>query len=359
MTNKLTTEKKRMIRNHANRNIIYILDKLNVLFYDRGDGLIQACCPCQQHGGDRDNHTAWSWRIDLGKWVCWSHHCEESRGNDVFGLVSSVKGLNFSETIKWIINTLENKDVDIETDAPDPENLYRGVSLHIHEPMPEDNIKFLTPDPQYLLDRGFDLDVLRSYEVGLWSRVGTYMHDRAVFPVRDHDGHLVGYTGRTIHSKEYFELRSLQYKKWIHGRHYNRWPKRGDLFTGSILFNLYRAKRYINQSRRLILVEGPLDGMKLEEAGIRNWVATLGTNFCPAHRTLLVQHGISDLFVAYDGDDPSKYKDNQSPADRGWDRMQRIIGDVFRTHRVSMPIGQDCGDLAVSKLQEMFEFISC
>lgn len=353
----INNEQKRLIRNHANRNIAYLLDNLKITYYDRGDGLIQSCCPCKQHGGDRDNMAAWSWRIDLGKWVCWSHHCEEERGNDIFGLVSSVLCTDFRETFSWVAKTLELKDINVTAEIADPENLYKGVTLHIHEPLSEDNLKFLQPDPQYLLDRGFDLEILRKYEVGFWSRVGTYMHDRVVVPVRDHDGHLVGYTGRTVHTKEYFEKRGLMYSKWVHGRHYNHWPKRGDLFTSSILFNLYRAKKYIDSHHKIILVEGPLDGMRLEEAGIYNWVATLGTNFCHAHRTLLIKYGVKEVFVAYDADDPSKYKDNQSPGDKGWQRMQRIVGDLFTLHRVQLPPGSDCGDLSVEQAQFIFKDI--
>jgi len=356
---RLTTDKKRMLRNHANRNIAYLLDKLEVEFDDRGDGLIQAVCPCKQHGGDRSNHTAWSWRVDLGKWVCWSHHCEETRGNDIFGIVSSVRGINFIETVKWITATLEARDINLEDEVADPENLYRGTKLHLHEPLAEDNLKFLVPDPQYLLNREFDLDTLRDYEVGLWQRVGTFMHDRVVFPVRDHDGHLVGYTGRTVHPESHFEARNLKYMKWVHGRHFIRWTKRGDFFTSSILFNLNRAKRYLELNRRLILVEGPLDGMKLAEAGIHNWIATLGTNFCHAHRTLLVQHGVADLYVAYDADDPSQYKDDKSPGEKGWERMQRIVGDLLRLHRVELPLGKDCGDLQIEQLQKIFKAIRC
>lgn len=355
----INIEKKRLIRNHANRNIAHLLSLLNVSYYDRGDGLIQACCPCKQHGGDRDNTTAWSWRTDLGKWVCWSHHCEEERGNDIFGLVSSVLSIGFRETFEWIEKSLQSKDINVTIEATDPENLYKGVTLHTHEPLPENNLKFLQPDPQYLLNRGFDLEVLRQYQVGFWSRLGTYMHDRVIFPVRDHDGHLVGYTGRTVHDREFFEKRGLMYSKWVHGRHYNHWPKRGDIFTSSILFNLFRAKKYIESERKIILVEGPLDGMRLEESGIHNWVATLGTNFCHAHRTLLTKYGVKQVFVAYDADDPAKYKDNQSPGDKGWIRMQRIVGDLFELHRVSLPPGHDCGDLSVQQTQEIFKDMVC
>jgi len=359
MTTNIQEEQKRTLRNHANRQIAYLLDKLGVEYHDRGDGLIQACCPCKQHGGDRDNPTAWSWRVDLGKWVCWSHHCEESRGNDIFGLISSVKGINFRETIKWITSMLEDREIDLTTAAPDPENLHRGVQLHIHEPLSEDNLKFLQPDPQYLLNRDFDLEVLRKYEAGLWIRPGTYMDGRVVFPVRDHEGHLVGYTGRTVHTPEYFEKRGVKYMKWVHGRHYNRWPQRGDIFTSSILFNLYRAKHCLGPNKRIILVEGPLDGMKLEEAGIHNWVATLGTSFCHAHRTLLVKYGVRELYVAYDNDDPSKYANKQSPGEKGWERLQRIVGDLFVIERVELPPDSDCGDLDVSTLQNIFKNISC
>jgi hypothetical protein len=354
-----TNEKKQTIRNHANRNITYLLDRLEIEFDDRGDGLIQSTCQCMQHGGDRNNVTAWSWRTDLGKWVCWTHHCEESRGNDIFGLVSSVKGINFRETVEWITTQLENKNVDLDEKVSDPINIHRGNKLHIHEPLKEDNLKFLMPDPQYLLNREFDLESLRKYEVGLWSRLGTYMHDRVVFPVRDHEGHLIGYTGRTIHTPEYFKQRDLKYMKWVHGRHYNRWPQRGDLFTSSILYNLHNAKRYLGMSKKLILVEGPLDGMKLDEAGIHNWVATLGTSFCHAHRTLLIKYGVTDLYVAYDNDDPAKYKSGESPGEKGWERMERIVGDLFQLHRVLLPHDKDCGDLSTTLLQEIFKGISC
>jgi len=350
---RLTPEKKKNLKNHANRNIGYILDKLNVRYTDSG-GLIQSACSCKQHGGDGDNETAWSWRMDLGKWVCWTHHCEEDRGNDVFGLVSSVLGTNFHETAKWLLDRLAERSVDITDEAPPPIYEVRGTSLHTHEPLSEDNLAFLEPEPEYLLGRGFDKTVLNNYRVGYWKKPGTFMHDRVVFPVRDHEGYLVGYTGRTVRPKEYFEEKGIKYAKWVHGRHYHKWPQRGELFTSSILFNLHRAKKFLSLKKELILVEGPLDGMKLEEAGIHNWVATLGTSFCATHRTLLVQHGINDLYVAYDADDPSKYKDKESPGEKGWVRMQRVVGDIFNLHRVELPMERDCGDMSVEELHETF-----
>lgn len=357
-TMKMSEDEKKALRNHANRNITYLLDKLGVNYLDRGDGLIQAICPALQHGGDRNNTTALSWRPDIGKWVCWTHHCEESRGNDVFGLVSSVLGTNFKETAKWIHERLGEKSIDVKNDTLPPENLYRGTALYTHEPLKEDNLRFLSMDPDYLLKRGFSKEVLRDYQVGLWQRVGTYMHDRVVFPLRDHEGFLVGYSGRTIHPEQFYLDKSLEYRKWLHGRQFNQWPKRGDLLISSLLFNLNRAKRRLNQQKNMIIVEGPLDGMKLEMAGVHNWVATLGTTFCANHRTLLVKYGVTDLYVAYDNDEERGPKKRKAGED-GLKRLERVVGDIFNVHKVEIPGAHDCGDLSIEELQSIFKDISC
>lgn len=349
---KMIDEEKQALRNHANRNITYLLDKLAINYTDRGDGLIQSCCKCQQHGGDRDNTTAFSWRPDLGKWVCWTHHCEESRGNDIFGLVSSILGTNFLATTKWIYERLAEKNIDVTQAVALPENLHRGTTLHTHEPLKEDNLRFLQMDPEYLIQRGFSKEVLRDYNAGLWQRPGTFMHDRVVFPIRDHEGFLVGYTGRTIHSEEFFTEKGLEYRKWIHGRNYNIYPKRGELLISSLLFNLNRAKRAMGQHKKMIVVEGPLDGMKLEMSGIHNWVATLGTTFCANHRTLLVKYGVTDLYVAYDDDE-------NNAGDKGLMRLQRVVGDIFNVHKVELSNYHDCGDLPIEQLQLIFKGIGC
>lgn len=357
-TMKMSDDEKKALRNHANRNVTYLLDKLAVRYVDRGDGLIQAICPCKQHGGDRNNSTAFSWRPDLGKWVCWTHHCEEERGNDIFGLVSSTLGKNFKETADWIFERLEEKNINIASEALPPENLHKGTTLFTHEPLKEDNIRFLQLDPEYLFQRGFSKEVLRDYQAGLWQRMGTYMHDRVVFPIRDHDGFLVGYTGRTIHPEAFFEEKGLQYVKWTHGRYFNQWPKRGDLLISSLLFNLNRSKRFMGQSKKMIIVEGPLDGMKLEMAGIHNWVATLGTNFCANHRTLLVKYGITDLYVAYDNDEELGPKKRKAGED-GFNKLNRVVGDIFNVHRIMTPDAHDCGDMAVEELQTLFKGVAC
>lgn len=354
----MTTTQKNNLKNHANRVLPYILNKLGVAYTRRSDGLIQSCCPCQQHGGDGNNPTAFSWRMDIGKWVCWTHHCEEERGNDILGLVSSVLGSDFRDTCKWLEDALNEDGIDLSEEAGIPENAVVGTKLHSHVPLKEDNVRFLKSDPEYLLNRGFDKDILRKYQVGFWFRPGTFMHDRVVFPIRDHEGFLVGYTGRTVHEPEYFETKGIPYRKWLHGRNYHLYPKNGELFTSSILFNLYNSKQYLGSHNRMILLEGTTDGMKLQEAGIHNWCSTLSSTLCPAQRTLLVQAGVTDLYIAYDNDVPKGPKQKRA-GEEGWKRAQRVVGDLFRLHRVPLPEGKDCADHNTKELQEIFKDIAC
>lgn len=350
-----TIENKDLVRNHANRHITYLLNQLKFPYFDNARGLIQARCPCLQHGGDRNNSSAFSWRIDIGRWICWTHHCEDKFGSDIFGLVRSRFNYNFYQAFNWVIQKLETKHIDYNEEMI--VSKYRST-LHVHEPLSEDHLKFLQPDPQYLINRGFDINILREYETGFWGRPGTYMYDRVIFPIRDHDGFLVGYTGRTVHNEDYFLKRNIQYKKWIHGRHYSRYPKSGEIFTSSLLFNLCKAKRHLNPHKKIVLIEGPLDGMRLQEAQIYNWVATLGTHFCHLHRSLLIKYGITDLYVAYDNDDPTKYQDGISPSMKAWESLQKVVGDLIRLHKIDPPIGKDWGDLSALEVKEYFKCLN-
>lgn len=352
---KMSRAEKRHLKMHASRNITYLLDRMGVRYIHR-DKLVQAACPCSQHGGDGDNETAFSWRIDLGTWVCWSHACDETFGNDIFGLVRSVLQLNFYETVRWLDAAFKEKNIDVKGEVEDIVEKKESV-LHVHQPLNEEKLRFLQQDPEYLLNRGFDKNVLREYEVGFWSRLGTYMHDCVVFPIRDHENYLVGYSGRTVLSEGWHNERNIKYAKWKHARHYDRFPVPGELFTGSILYNLNRAKDSLTSDRTIILVEGPLDGIKLEMAGIHNWVASLSTKFGIHHRTLLVRFGINKLYVAYDNDSPRGPK-KERPGEKGWKRVQSVVGDLFDTERISLPVDVDLGSMSIPLIQETLKHVT-
>ena len=112
--------------------------------------------------------------------------------------------------------------------------------------------------------------------------------DRIIFPIRDHLGRFCGFGGRT------FKLTDTRAK------YYN--SRENDFFQkGSLLFNLDRAKKAIQESGRAFLVEGYTDCIAMAQAGYPNTVATLGTSCTINHLKLLSRYA-PYLYVLYDRD---------------------------------------------------------
>lgn len=329
------------LKEHASNHITHILDILGVRYTQRGQ-LIQACCPCKNHGGDANNPTAFSWRLNYKHWVCWTHHCEEEYGNDVFGLVRGVRDFTFAESVKLIETILRDRQVDVDEEPNEEAPVHNATQPRVHAPVDEQCVRFLERHHPYMNKRKLDQDILRRYEVGYWHRLGTFMHERIVFPVRDDKGILVGFTGRTIWPSRKWDEKKVK-AKWVHGRRFDRWPSENEFFSGSILFNLFRAKNHLGDDRTIILVEGPLDGLRLEEAGIKNWCAIFGGGFTAAHRTMLVQYGVNTLVLAFDPDDSG---------DKARERVKRFVGDLFHIRQVDLEV--DPGDMEIPDIHRKF-----
>lgn len=340
----MTTQMKTMkneLKILACRNINTILDLLGVNYSRRGLA-VSGKCPAKNHPGDNDNLKAFSWRDDYEHWVCFSHHCEMNSGSDILGLISAITGFDFGQTIKW----LDENKFKFTNAASTPVNINNNKyvsSIFIHKPLEENRIKFITANNihPYLLSRGFDKSICDEFNIGFWSRPGTFMHDRIIVPIRDHDGRLVGFSGRTIYPESEWPKRKIT-EKWIHGRYYDRWPQPDELKIGSILFNLNNANKFIDfYERKLILVEGPFDGLKLQMAGIKNWAANLGGKFTAQKRNLLVRYGYTDIICAFD---------NDLGGDDAFKHFCDVSNDLFRIKRAILPAGKDPGDLSVDEI---------
>ncbi len=339
------------LRAHANRHITKVLDALGVSYVEHGP-LFQACCPIKNHPGNGDNDTAWSWKEGADGWRCWTHGCDDTWGGDVFGLVQGIMEIDFRASLQFVLDILSNSEIDLDSEVIVPQRK-SSKTPHMHVPIPENCLKFLVENYDYpigrtLLDRGYDPWVLKSYGVGYWHQPGSFMNDRLIFPLRDHEGFLVGFSGRTVFHQDQWERRRVR-SKWVHGRHFSHWPPRNPLskdllLTGSIIYNLFNAKNRCPNGH-VYVVEGPLDGLKLEQAGIQNWIALLGVkNFSQVHKTLLIQSGINRLSLAFDPD-----KAGQS----GIERVTALVQDFFHVDSVTLP-GKDPGDMTTEEIKQVF-----
>jgi DNA primase len=211
------------------------------------------------------------------------------------------------------------------------------------EAIDESMLEQLTPDVSYMEKRGFSEELLREYEVGFYKgrTQNSFMRNRIIFPIRDHEGALVGFTGRSvIDSAE--ERERLDVRKWFNSSslHLSAYlPK------ALLLYNAHRAADVV-RGKPLILVEGPIDALSLLRAGIRNVCAVFGASMSKEQEMLIRQMGIRSIIPLFDNDDAGN---------KCIGKIKRRFGDrdIIQVVDIALPDGKDPGDLTVEEAKEI------
>ena len=116
--------------------------------------------------------------------------------------------------------------------------------------------------------------------------------ERLIFPIKDSISRFCGFGGRTFKEHDtrpkYYNSRENEY-----------------FIKGSLLFNLDKAKKSIQESGKIFLVEGYTDCMAMTQYGYPNTVATLGTACTLEHLKQLARYA-EHIFVVYDNDNAGK-----------------------------------------------------
>ncbi len=120
-------------------------------------------------------------------------------------------------------------------------------------------------------------------------RAGGYydrFRDRLMFPIRDSRGRVIGFGGRVIDQGEPKYLNS---------------PETPLFHKGRELYGLYEARQARADFKRLMIVEGYMDVVRLHQAGITYAVATLGTATTQEHLNKIFRI-TRELVFCFDGD---------------------------------------------------------
>lgn len=253
---------------------------------------IRGPAPC--HGGNND--TAFSIDLNAGRWACWTGGCHEQFGTDILGLVRAITRQPFNEVLAKVHEFLDGNEVcaerieQIRSDRKARQQERKENVWKEHtEPVkvyPEQALSRLIPPETFCEERSLSLEIFKSYGIGYATRGP--MWDRIVIPIRNIHGKIVGFSGRKV---QYVPDRDI---KWFH-------YKKGEFRKGIHLFNLDRAFQN-NPDGEYILVEGPFDVLKLEEAGIHNSVAVLGRSITDGQIEVLRQIGAMKILVGFDAD---------------------------------------------------------
>lgn len=313
----------------ANAEIHKVLNALDIEFQERYQYLNG---PCFLHGSD--NNTSFSWHLDKGVYQCFTNNCHRKFGSDVFGLVRGMKNCSFYESVKWLEKFFEGRSLEISQEELNNRKFIREQQKEKEKIIyPQDSVKKLSYH-NYLETRGYPRELIESYHIGISANKYKEMSNRVIFPIRDIDGNIIGFSGRTVIKD--FKERGIP--KWYHSR---------GLDKTSTLFNIDRAKNYIAETKTAIIVEGPLDVLRLEQAGIHNGVALMGITMSNRQLSLLIQSGATNLIIALDND-----RAGQS----GSKTIAETAKLFFSLSYAILPRGKDIGDLTAEEVKGIEAF---
>jgi DNA primase len=157
---------------------------------------------------------------------------------------------------------------------------------------------------------------------------------RLTFPIRDRRGRVIAFSARILGAGEPKYLNS---------------PKRRSSTKAGTLFNIDRAAPASRDARRVVVVEGQMDVIALDQAGIGEAVAPLGTAMTETQLALLWQLSPSPL-LCFDGDAAG-----QKASVRAALRALPQVGPGRSLSFVTMPAGQDPDDLVRAGGREAVE----
>jgi DNA primase len=158
--------------------------------------------------------------------------------------------------------------------------------------------------------------------------------DRIMFPIRDARGRVIGFGGRVLDKGEPKYLNS---------------PETPLFHKGRELYGFYEARQSRADLKRLMVVEGYMDVVRLHQAGITYAVATLGTATTQDHLARLFRVG-NEVVFSFDGDRAGRAA--------AWRALENALSQAKEGRQIRflfLPEGHDPDTLVGEEGAEKFE----
>jgi DNA primase len=162
-----------------------------------------------------------------------------------------------------------------------------------------------------------------------------FFRDRLIFPLKDHRGNFVGFSGRTVGVWEAGKS---------FGPKYMNTPETKVYYKGDLLYGLEVTKEAIKRQNRAIIVEGELDLISSYQVGIENVVAIKGSALTETQVKLLKRF-CDDVTLTLDTD-----LAGDMAARRG---IEVADAHGLNIRAVRLPEGKDPDELARKNPEEL------
>jgi DNA primase len=236
---------------------------------------------------------------DRDTWHCFG--CGE--GGDIFTFVMKYENVEFGEALKILA---EKAGIELRRVSP-MEYKHFGLLYDLNAAARDFYRKMYVESPlasDYLKTRGLAPETIEEFEVG-WASQGTdelsrhlvnlgYASDdilraglavksdrgrmfdrfrgRIMFPIWNHSGKVVGFTGRIL----------PQFDTGDMGKYVNS-PETPIFQKSKLLYGFSKVKNAVRDAGMALLVEGQMDMLMVWQAGVKNVVATSGTALTGEH----------------------------------------------------------------------------
>ena len=170
---------------------------------------------------------------------------------------------------------------------------------------------------QFKLEALEDAGLIAQTRTGGWR---DFFNDRITVPIHQPSGAIIGFSARKIREETF-------------GGKYINTSETAVFKKSRILFGLNYCRRKIAKERKVIIVEGQLDALRLIYSGFDITVAGQGTAFGDGHVKELLPLGLTHVYLSLDSDNAG-----QEATVKIGDLFQRSGVEVFV---LSMPNGED------------------
>lgn len=261
----------------ANSQVENLLERLNMTVSKAGRWL-SSTCPV--HKGD--NRTGFGFNVDKGNWRCFTQGCEQKWGNSIIGLVAGILEYSYDDAMEWIVNNIDENGEKIVKSERKIDRIYQESCLK----------RLFRTD--FYLKRGFCQETLDSFEHG--RAESGKMLNRVVFPIRDENGFIRGFSGRWAGKEQEIDGKLVCIGST--GKEVPKW-KHTSFAKSDYLYHFHNAKPFCKDS--LILVESIGNVMRFWDAGYKNCVACMGSSVSWKQSNLIIA-STRKVVLAFDND---------------------------------------------------------
>ncbi|AOH55740.1 DNA primase [Peribacillus muralis] len=248
-------------------------------------------------------------------------------GGNIFTFLMDIEGYNFVESAK-VLAEKGNIPLDVEVNKDSkrsnmPAGSQQMVEAHDLLRKFYHHLLVNTNEGQealeYLLKRGFSEETIEKFQIGYsldsWDFVSKFLlkrgfpaeymeqagliiyrekdesyfdrfRNRVMFPIMDHQGNTIAFSGRAMGDDEPKYLNS---------------PETPIFNKSKTLYNFHLARPHIRKKEQVVIFEGFADCISAVRAGVENSVATMGTALTEQHIQLL-KRNTDQILICYDSD---------------------------------------------------------